>query len=190
MGATSIDNNGLQFIAKHEDFMPMPYRDSAGNWTIGYGHLIKPNEEYLHHAVLTTDQGFDLFRNDLREFEGYVNRYVTRDKSQSEFNALVSLVYNIGPGNFTRSGLADAVQSRSKNAESKWKAFNKDSGGTVRTGLIKRRAEEWNMYNSGAVFAWATANPIYALLGLGLLAMVVAAGIYKFRNSKSINNKK
>jgi GH24 family phage-related lysozyme (muramidase) len=35
-----IDAHGLHLIAGFEGFVDRPYNDSAGNATIGYGHLI------------------------------------------------------------------------------------------------------------------------------------------------------
>src|SRR5437016_3042633 len=39
----SLSDRGLSFIERHEGFVDHLYNDSAGNCTIGYGHL-------LHHG--------------------------------------------------------------------------------------------------------------------------------------------
>jgi len=41
------------------------YKDAAGYWTIGIGHLIKSNEQHLIGATITADQSDTLFKMDL-----------------------------------------------------------------------------------------------------------------------------
>lgn len=50
-------------IKQHEGYRPVPYRDSEGNMTIGYGHKITPDEvATLTH--LTVDEASALFTKD------------------------------------------------------------------------------------------------------------------------------
>ena len=48
-------NDCVHFIMEHEGFSSTPYRDIAGNWTIGYGHLIKSGE-YFTSTVISLDE--------------------------------------------------------------------------------------------------------------------------------------
>lgn len=169
MGATSADKAGIEAIRKDEGLCLFAYTDTGGKWTIGYGHLIKPGEEYLLGVTLTVAQAQQLFDNDLREHEGYVNRYITRSMSQSEFNAIVSLMYNIGPGNFTRTGMPRLIQAKAGRDKLGpiWMQHVKDSQGKTWPGLVARRKRELDTYYSGASMAeWG----LYVAIGVGLLA--------------------
>lgn len=175
MGATSADNAGIEAIRRHEGFSPIAYRDTGGKWTIGYGHLIKAGEEHLQNAVLDRAAAEQLFRADLRDFEGYVNQYVTREKSQDEFNALLSLVYNIGPGNFRTTGIALKAQQRKPYSDLApiWLAQNRDSTRTVRAGLTKRREAELAVYYGADRGTWV--GVVLPLVGLALLGTAIFA---------------
>lgn len=70
------------------------YQDKAGVWTIGYGHTasVAPGDR------ITLDRAEELFRSDLASFERAVSTLVRRPMSQSHFDALVCLAFNIGVG--------------------------------------------------------------------------------------------
>jgi lysozyme len=43
--ASNINKNEIfNMLKKHEGYKPQMYKDTEGNWTIGVGHLITPNE--------------------------------------------------------------------------------------------------------------------------------------------------
>lgn len=166
MGATAADKAGVEAIRQDEGLRLSAYTDTGDLWTIGFGHLIKPGEEYLLGLTLTRTQAEQLFRSDLREHEGYVNQYITRSMSQSEFNAILSLMYNIGPGNFTRTGMPRLIQAKAGRDKlgPVWMQHVKDRKGNTLQGLIDRRKDELDLYYSGA--KWG----LYVAIGVGLLA--------------------
>lgn len=135
---------GIDRIAKHEGFRADAYRDVAGNLTIGYGHLIKPGEEFPN--PITREMALDLMRKDLSNAEDAVNELVTVPLTQNQFEALVSLVYNIGRGNFEESTLLsllnDGLYEKAAGEFRKWKF----SGGQVYAGLVRRRLEETELF--------------------------------------------
>ena len=49
----------------------VPYKDSKGIWTIGYGHKILPEEKF---TKLTPQQAKDLFYTDVKSKEDYVRK--------------------------------------------------------------------------------------------------------------------
>ena len=93
---------GLAHIKKWEGFRANRYLDSAGKPTIGYGHLIKAWESY---DTITQAQAEALLVKDVSVAEATVSRLVKVNLTQSQFDALVSLVFNIGSGNFASSTL-------------------------------------------------------------------------------------
>lgn len=89
-------------IKEHEGLRLVAYLDSVGVWTIGYGDT---GSDVVKGLVITKEQAEERLRKRLVEFEGYVNRLVEVKLTQNQFDALVSLVYNIGSTNFNSSTL-------------------------------------------------------------------------------------
>ena len=120
--------------------------------TIGYGHLIKSGENFKNG--ITESVATELLRSDIAMTERAVKDSITVLLSQNQYDALVSLAYNIGTKNFANSTVVKYINNPNiKDAtyptlESAWKAWNK-SGGKEMLGLSNRRNQEWNMYNRG-----------------------------------------
>lgn len=142
-----LSKRGAEFIAKWEGFSPTAYMDENDGWTIGYGHLIRPGDGLNQNSVLTKEQALALLLSDSKAFAATVRGQITAPLSQNQFDALVSLVYNIGPGQFSSS----TVRARINNYDTPeaiaeaWARWNKDDGQFVQ-GLANRRAEEIEMY--------------------------------------------
>lgn len=118
--------------------------------TIGYGHLIKPNEDFRNG--ISESKATELLRADIAIAERAVRDNITVPLSQNQFDALTSLAYNIGTKNFADSTVVNYINnpnfhsSAYPNLESAWKTWNK-SGGHIMTGLSNRRNQEWNIFN-------------------------------------------
>jgi len=91
MGVTS--DIGLRFIANEEGFCSHAYKDTAGYETIGWGHRIMPGESWPNG--ISHDEAIALKKRDLVRFEAVVSK-LTPAPEQNQFDALVSLAYNIG----------------------------------------------------------------------------------------------
>jgi len=87
-----FSNSGLNLVRQFEGFSATPYRDADG-WSIGYGHFILPGETY---TVIDEAQADALLRADVAKAEQIVRSHVTVPLTQSQFDALVSFVYNVG----------------------------------------------------------------------------------------------
>ena len=131
-------DEGIALIRHFEGCRLDAYLCPAGVWTIGYGHTkgVKEGETIDQEAA----EAFLI--EDLEEFEGYVTEMVEVPLSQSQFDALVSWTFNLGPGNLERStllaklndGLFDEVPGQIK----RWTR----AGGVILPGLVKRRNAE------------------------------------------------
>jgi lysozyme len=97
-----ISQQGLDLIKQHESFSPTVYICPAGRPTIGYGHCVLPHEKFI---VITEQEGDDLLRKDVAFAEECINKAVKVPITQNQFDALVSLVFNIGSGAFLKSSL-------------------------------------------------------------------------------------
>lgn len=93
-------DDGVTFIADQEGFVPHVYRDFANVATIGFGHAIQLGETF---GIISRDQGVALLRVDLAVAENAVSSNATVDLLQHEFDALVSLAFNIGGAAFKSS---------------------------------------------------------------------------------------
>ena len=88
---------GVTLIKEFEGFphCGRPYRDMVGVWTIGYGHTegVGPNS-----PALSEKQASELLRRDLDKKYGPAVDGLKIKLSQNQYDALVSFVYNCGPG--------------------------------------------------------------------------------------------
>jgi lysozyme len=100
--------NGLAIIKESEGFSATAYKCPAGIWTIGYGHVILPHESFTE---ITEQQGEYLLIKDVRIAEDCINSNALVVLAQNQFDALVSLVFNIGCAAFKASTLLKILNS-------------------------------------------------------------------------------
>lgn len=145
-----ISQIGLDFIKKHEGLRLNAYLDQVGVPTIGYGNTQYENGKKVQMGdKITLQRANELFSYFVNQFAFKVNKLVRVPLTQNQFDALVSLSYNIGIGNFGKSTLLKKLNVNPANPSisaefAKWKY----GGGKVLPGLVKRRAQEYKLYNS------------------------------------------
>ena len=105
----AIAKSTLDFITKEEGASNKAYKDSKGLPTIGVGHLIKADEQYLLTATLTDEQVQELLRSDLKWCSEAVETSVKVPLQQHQFDALYSLCFNIGETNFKKSTVVKKI---------------------------------------------------------------------------------
>jgi lysozyme len=105
----------VALIASFEDFAATAYTCPAGKLTIGYGHVILKREPHLTRANLTKAQAEALLAADIGLVETYLNAVLPDWIQQHHFDALVSLVFNIGIGNFDSSTLRKLLKAGQRN---------------------------------------------------------------------------
>ncbi|MGQ0285843.1 lysozyme [Pasteurellaceae bacterium 22721_9_1] len=148
MMRTSI--NGEAFIIKEEGERLTSYRCSANVWTIGVGHTGFVDDQPITRGMtISKTKSRELLRADLRRFENAINECVLVSLSQHQFDALVSLTFNIGEGAFRRSTLVKLLNNGDyKGAANQFLAW-KNAGG--RPILLKRRQREKALFENGYV---------------------------------------
>lgn len=146
-----ISDNGIAFIAEWEGVRLKAYKCSAGVWTIGIGSTrYEDGSPVKAGDVLPSEPAaYALFRNTVGQYEGVVNRLASKPLSQNQFDALVSLSYNIGVGAYAKSTVAkrvanDPADPSIRNGFLMWVK----AGGRVVNGLVRRREAEANLYFS------------------------------------------
>jgi lysozyme len=145
----SVSIEGTNLIADFEGFRSCPYRDAVGVWTIGYGHTAGVNSA---SRCLSLTEARALLRTDLGKFGLGVTRLVKVDVSGRQYNALVSIGYNVGLG---QNGLGGSTLMRELNATHYANAGNQfkrwdRAGGRVLPGLTTRRRVECELYARGS----------------------------------------
>jgi lysozyme len=98
-----VQASTIEFIKRFEGVKNQAYDDGYGNMTIGVGHLIKNDEPHLYYATLSNKQIHNLLRQDMKPCEDVIKFRVTQPLTQGQFDALMSLCFNIGHDNFERS---------------------------------------------------------------------------------------
>lgn len=95
-----------------------------------------------HFRVFTLEECYELLYKDLTKFERGVDRYVTVQLTQNQFDALVSFAYNLGLGTFQRSTLRKKLNRGDyEGAANELLKYNKAAGKVLR-GLTRRRQAE------------------------------------------------
>ena len=97
-----ISKEGALFIQTREGYKTDAYQDGAGIWTIGYGHTGK---EVKKGMVITKQEADSLFLKDIELFEKELESLLEYPVKQYMFDAMLSLMYNIGYGAFKNSSL-------------------------------------------------------------------------------------
>jgi lysozyme len=152
-----ISEKGLNLIKKEEKFMAKRYLCPAGKPTIGYGHVILASEAHLNTATLTETQASELLVKDVtRQYGAHVAKRLTRAVTQNQFDAMVSLCFNIGTGGFDKSSVLRLANAGGASTEAICQAFglwnkvtNPRTGAKeIANGLTVRRAREAALYLS------------------------------------------
>jgi lysozyme len=159
-----MSSKGLALLKKNEGCVLRAYLCPAGVWTIGYGSTgphVRPN------SVITKAEAEALLIQDLNRFEIAVSKAVApKIPMQEEFDAMVSLAFNIGIGSFNKSSVVRKYKAGDKagaaNAFGMWNKARVRGKLTVLPGLVRRRAEEAQLFLSAtedAVVTRAHSNP-------------------------------
>jgi lysozyme len=131
--------HNINIIKKHEGLRLEAYLPTPNDvWTIGYGHTHTTKQG----MKITEGQAESLLRKDILWVEKAINKLVVVSLSQNQFDALSSLVFNIGEGGFSSSTLLRLLNSGDyEGAANQFLRWNKQKG-RVLNGLTKRREEE------------------------------------------------
>ncbi len=138
-----LSSNGIALLKRFEGLVLEAYQDIAGVWTIGYGHT---GPDVRAGMRITEREAEELLRRDLASREDAVARLTSISLNRNEFDALVSLVYNIGIDAFRGSTLRRRLNQGDRfGAADALTWWNKATiGGRLREviGLTRRRAAE------------------------------------------------
>lgn len=145
-----INSAGIELIKKWEGKKLTAYPDPATGgepWTIGYGHTTAAGPPAVKKGMKITDKdATEILVNDLKKFEAAVAKGLTVKATDNQFSAMVSLCFNIGPGNFAKSSVLRKLNAGDiKGAADSFLLWNK-AAGKVMKGLTNRREEERKLF--------------------------------------------
>ncbi len=166
---------GLNLIKASESLALRVYLCPVNKLTIGFGHVIQSPQDYLlfkgfsdRHALqavidacehgrrltpqataglfISPAQADTLLRNDTRQVAEFITSITRSDLTPNQFDALVSLVFNIGQGNYCDSTLRKKLKAgdfAGAAAEfERWVFATVDGKKIKLAGLVTRRAAE------------------------------------------------
>ena len=139
----SVSNKGVDLICEFEGKRLAAYDDGVGVWTIGFGTIKYPSGNRVKKGdTCTLEQAKEYMRHDLIEFEHTVNSSVKVPLNQNQFDALVSLAYNIGSSALKSSTLVKKLNLGDyQGAASQFDVWV-NAGGKRMQGLVNRRDKE------------------------------------------------
>lgn len=134
---------GLDLIKAFEGFRARSELLPNGRWMVGYGHVRRAKKGV---RVNKTEAEAILREYDLPPVERFVMRCVLAPMTQNEFDALVSLAFNIGPKPFSASDVVAGMNAGNRlEAAAAFDLWRRAKiGGRVQIvdALVRRRAAE------------------------------------------------
>lgn len=130
--------NATKLIASFEGYRDRAYQDQGGIWTIGYGHTkgVKEGDTCDESAAMT------MLDADILVVDKAIARLCPVPLSQDEYDALTSLIFNIGIGNFAHSTvLNELIRGDYQKAADAILLWDKVHG-VDNPGLLRRRQAE------------------------------------------------
>jgi lysozyme len=141
-----ISAKGLKLLKRFEGLRLRAYIDAVGVLTIGYGSTgahVNPGME------ITEAQAEKLLLDDLARFEKAVSD-AAPNASQDQFDAMVSLAFNIGIAGFQKSSVLRLHKAGRHSGAADSFALWVKGGGKTLPGLVRRRSDEAHLYGGGA----------------------------------------
>ena len=160
IASSYLSSNGLSLIACLEGFRLNPYNDAAGHCTVGFGEKLHNGPCDGTEESVTEEEAKETLKENVKEVEdqllgdnGLINSEIQNKLTQEQCDAIISLVFNVGAGNFGRSRALQALNAC--NFENfVFEAFDPQNGfvkagGKVNEGLQNRRERERKLFQEG-----------------------------------------
>lgn len=143
-----ISNKGLELIKEFEGFSSVAYLCPAKIPTIGYGNTFwEDGRKVRIGEQISKSKALELLEFVAnKDFADKIFPLIKVEVNQNQFDAMVSLAYNIGVGAFSNSTLLKRVNAKdfigAGNEFLKWDK----SGGKPLSGLTRRRQREKELF--------------------------------------------
>lgn len=141
----------VDFIKEAEGLRLEAYQDSAGVWTIGYGHT---GNDVKRGMAIEAERAEVLLARDIAWAVDEVDHSVTVPLTTEQDAALVSLVFNIGSGAFRSSTVLRRLNAGDYEGAAEailmWNKITRGGKKVVSKGLVNRRERERALFISCA----------------------------------------
>ena len=156
-----LSKAGAKSIAKHEGFRNRAYRCPAGVLTIGIGFTwqsVAFREWWYHNRKTRFDENAMMTKKDAlaclaflveHEYGERVNTFLGKEVPQNVFDAMVSMVFNCGPGSLKWKWAKAAKEGNYALAAQRMKVTAVTARGKRLQGLVNRRKDEANLMRWG-----------------------------------------
>lgn len=140
----------IQAVKVFEGLSLVPYKDSVGVWTVGYGSTTR----VIPHQIITQTEADSRLILDLDYASRQVDRLIRVPLTQNQRDALIDWVFNLGPTRLTASTLRAVINrgqlDKAPKEIRKWVyARDEHSGLMIKLpGLIHRREWEAQLFSS------------------------------------------
>lgn len=143
--------DSCQLISRFEGYSSIAYLCQAGRWTIGYGTTIYPDGTKVKEGDTCTEElAMFWLRNRLQSDYDKLERLLKVDTTTNQAVAMLSLMYNIGIGNFAESTVLrkhnESSFDEAEQAFLLWNKITKDGKKIENKGLTARRIAEMAKY--------------------------------------------
>lgn len=146
--AALINEQGLEIIKRYEGLRLEVYLCPAGIPSVGFGSTYGLDHRRLDmgHRPITELEAEGLLIWHIENIEPVIARLVRVPVTSNQWSAIVSLIVNIGTGNFQSSALRMKLNRRDYDGAAdefpKWRR----GGGRILPGLVRRRAAERELF--------------------------------------------
>lgn len=144
----TVASAAVAFIKPFEGFSAISYRCPAGVWSIGYGTTRYPEgcAVAAGEGPVTEETASGYLEHDVAQFSRQLLALLKRTATLHQSVAMLSLAYNTGIGNFSKSSvLRNFNQGKILSAGDAFLLWNKVHG-VVSPGLKRRREAERRLF--------------------------------------------
>jgi lysozyme len=145
-----ISQAGIDLIKKHEGCRLKAYPDPGTGgepWTIGYGTTSGAGVGKISKGMtISQAQAESMLVRSLMDYELGVIHALTRQPTQNQFDAMVSLAYNIGVGRFKTSSVVRFFNAGFPDKAAAAFLMWTKAGGRKLPGLVTRRNAEHDLF--------------------------------------------
>jgi GH24 family phage-related lysozyme (muramidase) len=147
-----LSDAGVKFMTQpsFDSFQALPYKDSGGLWTIGFGSRITATQAIQYKNGITEEFAWRLFKDHNVGLTSQLQQCPLAGLQQWQYDAIISLCYNMGFDQFINSTVYKRLITRSYDL-TPWLAYVHDAKGNLDQGLVRRRQMElrlfiWGLY--------------------------------------------
>lgn len=143
-----LSDEGYSLLEKLEGFSPELYSLKDGGFTIGFGFFVPYGEANKWKKGITIEEAELIIREKVPAYEDQVKQYINVPLTQTEFDALTMLAYNLG-GFAKATSIVNDINSGGDfgKLQHDWMRFVHSKAPNVMKGLMNRRKDELRVRN-------------------------------------------